>query len=494
MEINSTNSTQEPARAVYRRGFALVLVITLILSALTVLGPGQAQKSVAATSPCPYPLTEANRPVAPPAAPDDLATFTDPTAVVEGATNVRVAEKDYIAPFAKLSAQSTKEQVCIEEGSNVQDNTQVVANGGPVNVGRHAIIAHGAMLKGTGGAVSIAHRPACDPGTHMLPPPGPPPETWPTPAERGRQALSNALAEAGAHYDCDEVPAFISFNALNNSHIEDGALLAATGRLVRGVTLRSGYSSLPGKSLNTQAQADNPALGKVRYVNAGDIIFMRGVLHVNECLAKGYTRMYRAIPTSIYGINLDPGQFHGCEFNHSSEAPRTLDRPQWVDPSPDENVRIIGDAHFNDTSENILENISDFTAIRADEGEPFEFGRDVEWEKATTFHALEPSVEDPEVGVNIGDEVEIGERAVIHGGGRRARAGGPDPTPTNILAHSEIEPQAVVFRSFLDEETEVGFKAVLVGYDTKGPGEEIPDRCVKFSDTPRDQCAYFVEW
>ena len=51
-----------------------------------------------------------------------------------------------------------------------------------------------------------------------------------------------------------------------------------------------------------------------------------------------------------------------------------------------------------------------------------------------------------------------------------------------------------MFRSFLDEETEVGFKAVLVGYDTKGPGEEISERCVKFSDTPRDQCAYFVEW
>lgn len=482
------------------RSTTMVLFLLLVSAGIPING-GAGTRASAATSPCPYPLTEANRPVAPRNAPDDLATFTDPTAVVEEEENVRVSHKDYIAPFATLEAGDDGERICIEEGSNVQDNTSLIADEGSVRVGEHAIIAHGARLIADGdegnGGVTIAHHEACDPRTGMLPPPGPPPETWQTPAERGRQALANALAEAGAHYDCDKVPAFIGFNSLNRSHIEDGALLGAASRLQPGVTLRAGYSSYPGKSLNTQAQADtpgDPVTRKVRYVTAGDIVFMEAVLHVNECLAKGYTRMYRAIPRSIYGVNFDPGAFHNCEFNHSTEAPRTLDRAQWIDPSQEE-IRIIGDTHFNDTRENILDNIGEETAIRADEGEPFEFGRDVHWDDASTFHALEPTVEDPEVGVNIGDRVAIGEHVVVHGGGRRVRSGGgPDPTPTNILARSELKEWAVVFRSFLDEETVVGYKAVLVGYDTKGPGERIPARCVKFPETPRDQCAYFVEW
>ena len=73
--------------------------------------------------------------------------------------------------------------------------------------------------------------------------------------------------------------------------------------------------------------------------------------------------------------------------------------------------------------------------------------------------------------------------------------GSPAPAaPTNIRVRSEIESRSVIFRSFLDEETEVGYKAVLVAYDAKGPGEEITECCVKFSDTPRNQCAYFVVW
>ena len=69
------------------------------------------------SSPCPFPLTRENRPVAPKGAPPDVATFTDPTVEVEGAEDVRVAEKDYLGPFARLLADDGR--ICIEEGSNV---------------------------------------------------------------------------------------------------------------------------------------------------------------------------------------------------------------------------------------------------------------------------------------------------------------------------------------------------------------------------------------
>lgn len=254
-------------------------ITTVALSILLAAGLfGSIRTASAAANPCLYPLVEGNRPVAPPGAPSESASFTDPTAELQSAQFVSVGAQVYIAPFARLEAQSATDNICIEHASNVQDNTLLKANGGPIHVGEEAIIAHGAQLIGDGTAVSIAYQDACP-----LPPPGRDPNTWPTPAERGRQALANALAEAGVtHADCKKIPAFISFNALNHSHIQDGALLAAASRLARGVTLRAGYSSYVGKSLNTQAEADtpggDPAQFKVRYVTAGDIVFMEAVL------------------------------------------------------------------------------------------------------------------------------------------------------------------------------------------------------------------------
>ena len=351
-------------------------------------------------------------------------------------------------------------------------------------MGRHSIVAHNAMLIARRGGVSIGHRSACP-----LPPPGADPATRPNPAARGRQALANALAEAGlTNVECARIPAFIGFNALNESHIADGALLGVGTRLRPGVVLRPGYSSLPGKSLDTQAEADDPARGEVRFVNAGDIVFMQAVLEVNECLARGYAAMSRAVRDSIRGINIDPGVFHLCEFNPSTEAP-TIDGEVTRDATPERRVRIIGDARLGD-----VEHIAPRLAIRADEGEPFFIGRGVRWSPGTTLHALEPSVEDPDVGITIGDNVVIGRRVVVHGGGRRPRAGGIGDELTTIRAGSTIGALAVVFRSDLAENTVVGAKALVVGYDSTRPGEVIPPRCVKFSETPENQCAYFAEW
>ena len=493
----------------------VVIALGLILAGALASSP-----SASAATACPYPLTPENRPVAPPTAPAETATFTDPTADTSGADFVFVSHKDYIAPFARLEAQSAAHGVCIEEASNIQDNTLLKAKGGPVNVGHHAIIAHGAEIVGDGTPVSIAYRSACP-----LPPPGPDPNIlMRQPGEsagkfaerRGRQALANALAEAGAHYDCDEVPAFIGFNALNQSAISDGALLAAAGRLTRGVVLRPGYSSYPGKSLNSQAEADTPGpfnTHKVRFVTSGDIVFMENVLHVNECLARGYTLQYRDTaravhpfggPDSIRGIGIDPGSYHRCAFNNSSERPtigytQPPPRPRDVtlavsDPNPSKKIRIIGDARLGD-----IDKIANHTSIRADEGEPFGFGRGIKWEFGTTFHALEPDVEGDIREIVVEDRARIGKRAVIHGGGRNTRFGGFGDEPTSIRAGAFIGEDAVVFRSDVGAGTHVGKKAVLVGWSNVRPGgvlseTTIPDRCVKFQETPPGECAYFVEW
>jgi carbonic anhydrase/acetyltransferase-like protein (isoleucine patch superfamily) len=340
------------------------------------------------------------------------------------------------------------------------------------------------MLLGAGQEVSIAHRGACP-----LPAPGRDPATRATAAARGRQALANALAEAGERdVDCRRVPAFMSFNALNRSVIEDGGTLSALSRLSPGVVLRAGFVSQPGKSLDRQREADDPALGEVRYMNAADVLFMRAVLEVNQCLARGYATMARRSPSSVRGINLDPGAFHRCEFNRTSDAPRIGGR-RVRDPRPRRNVRIIGRVTIVD-----IRGISSGTAIRADEGDPMGMGARIRWLPGSTFHALERSFEQEEVGVALGDGVRIGRHVVVHGGGRRTAAGAPLDEPTTIRTGSVVGEFSVVFRAFLAERTRVGARSVVVGYESRTPGEVIPPRCVKLQGTPRGVCAYRVEW
>jgi carbonic anhydrase/acetyltransferase-like protein (isoleucine patch superfamily) len=454
--------------------FAAALALVVAPAALADPGGGGGDGDGAGA--CPFPLNEVNRPVAPPFAPSETATFTDPSAEVRNENRVRVAQKDYIAPFARLVAGGQNGEICIESEANIQDNTVLEASGAPIHVGRHAIVAHGGSIHARGTEASIAARDACD----AIPEPG-------SLRELGVEALDAALAGAHAEFDCDEVPAFIGFNALNLGHVEDGAMLGVLARLGRGLTLPSGFVTLPGVDIDEQREAEDPTLGKVRLITAGDVVFMEGVLHVNDCLARGYTNMFRAAPPSVFGIGPDPGAFHQCEFNVTSELP-VIGGVPTQDPDPNPQIRIIGETYIGD-----IQGMSDSTSIRADEGEPFVIGFGTSWGSNITLHALE-STEDEEVGVTIGDAVSLQARVVIHGGGRLTRTGGFSEEPTTILDGSRVGPDAVVFRSFLGPNTHVGYKAAIVGYDNPAGNERIPPRCVKFQETPPGACAYFVEW
>ncbi len=282
------------------------------------------------------------------------------------------------------------------------------------------------------------------------------------------------------------------------------------------MVLRAGYSSFPGKSLDEQAEADracgDPNECDVRYVTAGDIAFMNAVIHVNECLAKGYTRQYRDAdathpfggPESIHGIGIDPGSYHRCEFNSSRERPTigyppeadlSVRNPAFAvsDPDPDKKVRIVGDVRMVD-----IAMIQDHVAIRADEGEPMTFREGIEWGGAspTPFTPSSPlrRMRSGRSGSAAGSSSRSG--SSVHGGGRRTRAGGPAPEPTMIEDRVIVGKDSVVFRAHLAESTLIGAKAVIVGYDNgcdpEGnctPGEVIPDRCVKFSALARSGAA-----
>ncbi len=83
------------------------------------------------------------------AASPGAATFIDPTAVIRGARAISIGIQDYVAPFATLMA-SRGGTISIGNGSNVQDNVEVLANGprARVEIGDQAILAHNATVIG----------------------------------------------------------------------------------------------------------------------------------------------------------------------------------------------------------------------------------------------------------------------------------------------------------------------------------------------------------
>ena len=63
---------------------------------------------------------------------------------------------------------------------------------------------------------------------------------------------------------------------------------------------------LPGKNVITQAQADDPALGKVRPIVAADREFNARVVEVNVGLVKEYVRLSTAAPPTSAALHETP--------------------------------------------------------------------------------------------------------------------------------------------------------------------------------------------
>ena len=245
-----------------------------------------------------YHPTAEHRPVGPRGAVPEQASFIDPTAEIAGADHITLGPHVYVAPFARLLADD-RYGIVIEEGTNVQDNVTIDAtfkrNGADearvkalglhdqVEIGARVIMAHGCAVKGPA-QVGIGGGPiAADP-----------------------EGTQNVFLSFGCEVD--------------GALLEMNTGVSALARVGPGVRLRSGLLVLPGKNVDTQAEADDPALGKVRAVNSDDVAFNRAVLEVNEAFAREYSRMYYENAADVLGINFAPG---GAPFNPTRQLPVT---------------------------------------------------------------------------------------------------------------------------------------------------------------------------
>lgn len=375
-----------------------------------------------------------NRPVCPSAAVDAEASFVDPTAKISRPDHMFMKPRSYIAPFAQIDAE---QGVLVGEEANIQDSAVLQTERGPIVIGDHTILAHGARVFGP----SVV-------GT----PPG-----------------------------SDEVaPSFVGFNSVvDGAVLAPGSMVLHLARVGRGVTVPTGRVVLSGKSIDAQCEAEDYDLGKVVPLTVALRVFMDEVIHVNTAFASGYTRLYREDPTNVYGINYDPAN---SDFDPSRSLP-TLDGVTVR--APKYRGRIIGDARLEDSFGTLADRrrVGRGLSIRADEGQPFWIGSLGRVSDHVTIHALEHTT------VATGNRVRLGRHAIVHGGDSAATEGGS----TTIGAHSRIGDHAVVFRSVLGWRVEVGCGSVVDGA-TLPPGTHVPALTVVTNEGHDDATTYPVEW
>jgi carbonic anhydrase/acetyltransferase-like protein (isoleucine patch superfamily) len=335
-------------------------------------------------------------------------------------------------------------RIKIGEGSNVQDNVAIYATfprdaqatsalqalgltpSSGVELGHYVITAHGVTIKG--------------------------------PARIG-------LEGAKVKENTGDPSVFLSFGVeIDGAIIEKNAGVSALARVGPGVRIKSGIMVLPGKNVTTQAEADDPALGKVRKTDAADFLFNKGVIHVNEAFAREYPRLAASDRDAIRGISADPGH---SEFNPARDVPRLTG---LATPLPSFRNRIIGDVRLADGAGTLANVMGRRVSLRADEGEPFKVGRIARMGDDVIFHALEHSY------ITVGNDVQFGNRAIVHGGDR-TKSDGTISHETIIGDGVVLADQAVVFRSSIGAGSRLGVKSLIVN-STLAPGTIIPDRAI----------------
>ena len=114
-------------------------------------------------------------------------------------------------------------------------------------------------------------------------------------------------------------------------------MVSSLAKVAPGIVIHTGLLVLPGKYIQSQAEADDPSLGKVTAVTDGDLQFIDDVIHVNEVLAEGYTEQKRQLPSSVRGIGPNPAA------PHPGPIPIPPRRPLRASRAPSFPSRIIGD-------------------------------------------------------------------------------------------------------------------------------------------------------
>lgn len=401
-----------------------------------------------------YPAVRPNTPVLPFGAAARDATYIDPSVGVTNGYAVILGTGSFVGPFAKLNASDGV--VKIGGGSAILDNASITANPthakGPdvpeVRIGDGVQVGYGATITGP-----------------------------------------SAVGAYGAAYK----PTSIGAGAvIDGAVIEPGAFVSPQARVGPGVTVPSGMKVLPGADVTTQAEAADPALGKVAPVTAEDVAELGRTLTANLQLGTGYVTLYQGV--SATGISpavprTQSGVFNGNLSNvlgsNVQPGPPTSYLPPGTAPkypTPRRGLaqgvlvgfpaRATGNASFLQRPHDVARGVGRRNAIRADQGQPITIGSIASTGYGVTINA-------PYGGsLAIGQRLVAGEGAVILGGAAGTRSVlGDDVT---------VGPGAVLRGSSLGSGSTVGPNAYLVN-SSFPDGTVIPAGAIYVNNAPSGQ-------
>jgi carbonic anhydrase/acetyltransferase-like protein (isoleucine patch superfamily) len=407
-----------------------------------------------------------NTPVLPFAATTKFASFVDTSARVLNGAHVVIGQKTLVAPYATLDA--TSGFIKIGSNSDIQDNSRIVSNPDRIPHSPESVVIGDGVVVGFGATVL-----------------GP--------------SVIGAFGSASN-------PTSIGPNALiDGATVEPGAIVGALARVGPGVTVPKGFRVLPGANVTTNAEASDPALGKVVKVTSADLNTVNKDLTNSAALAAGYTTLYQGnSATGPSPGTTTPGVFNGnlAAVEGASQEPGSPTvsfepagsqgpkfpapfRPLLEGTMSGFRARVVGAVVFHQRAFEVAHHLGRSNAIRADQGQPITIDSIAQTGNAVTINSplggLTSSTATTTNGqVNIGQNFVANDGAVILGG----------PTVvTNLGDNVTIGAGAVVSQSTIGSNATVGPRA-YVANSTVPAGATVPAGEILINN----KVVGFVQW
>lgn len=367
-------------------------------------------------------------------------SFIDPSVEIRNGIHVVLAGASLVAPYVRLDA--TAGYIKIGAIATIADNARLIAN----------------PARGGGGPVGIRI------GDKTL---------------IGDNALVVGPSVVGS-YGTAARPTFVGPGAfIDGATIQPGAYVSTLARVGPGITIPTGIKVLPGKNVTTQAEAANPALGKVTTVTQAELDRVAEQLAQGVLLAAGYAALYHGDPATglaplattagIYNGNLaavsgssyEPGPANGVTFEPGKFAPTFVSthsgRPVVLANSFFR-ARAIGQVAFGTRPALVAHRLGRSNSIRADEGQPISIGSINQTGDFLTIRS-------PLAGsVTIGREFRAGNQVVILGG---------PAASTRLGDRITVNDGAIIEQSTIGDGSTLGARSVVI-QSNLAPGTVVP--------------------
>lgn len=232
---------------------------------------------------------------------------------------------------------------------------------------------------------------------------------------------------------------FIGFNSIVQGAIIGKGAYINIGSKIIGVEIPAGKATVPGAIIDSQKEAD-----ELPNVTQEQVDFVKEVVEINRVFAIGYSKLFDKSGLTTFQYASPNGDGDILIDGKDILTRKGSEWPVIGNGTIVQNTRVIGDVVIGKGG-----NVGNRTSIRSDEGVPITIGDNAQIGEDNTFHSLNNEE------IKIGNNFRLQNDAVMHG---------PLTIGDNVLIGS----RAVVFKSKIGNDVDIGDKAIIIGV-------EIPD-------------------